>query len=116
MYTIKGRKTNNDRKIHGVIFWAIYIQLKAKSQHKCCLEQQQLIALQINFVSFDFELHYYYNMVEMLYLILINSKPYARIIEAQVCFGQGLGERVVCTKVVQRNLQNKETVRYELWR
>lgn len=54
-------------------------------------------------------------MVEMLYLILINSKPYARIIEAQVCFGQGLGERVVCTKVVQRNLQNKETVRYELW-
>lgn len=52
----------------------------------------------------------------MLYLILINSKPYTRIIEAKVCFGQGLGEKVVYTKVVQWNLGNKETVLYELWR
>lgn len=55
-------------------------------------------------------------MVEMPYLILINSKPYTRIIEAKVCFGKGSGERVVYTKVVQRYLGNKETVQYELWR
>lgn len=55
-------------------------------------------------------------MVEMPYVILTNSKPYTRIIEAKVCFGKGSGERAVYTNVFQRDLGHKETVQYELWR
>ena len=55
-------------------------------------------------------MYYYYNMLKILYITLINSKPYTRVIEPRAHFAHSLGGRAVRGELAWVPLANDRTV------